>query len=153
MKNNNLIVTSATMAQKMIGAKNPFMLILNKGENIGNAIIAMATKAELKSAAFFGIGALQDLKLSFFNIATKQYQHQIFTGVYELISFNGNLTKMQGKYIAHMHAAISDCNYNLYAGHLSDATVGVTAEITIIPFDLSIERKIDSEFNLNLINV
>ena len=40
----------------------------------------------------------------------------------------------------HMHTALGDDNYKVIGGHLKDATVAVTAEITITPLSTKLMR-------------
>jgi uncharacterized protein len=130
----------------------PFILVLNKGDKLIEAIMSCANKLQLKSAAIWGIGAIAEPKLAYYNLDTKQYSYKTFAGDFEIISLIGNITKLDDKYIVHAHIAVSDGNFQLVAGHLSEATVSVTAEITILPFSGAINRKLNSEFALNLIS-
>lgn len=133
-------------------SKFQYMLVLNKGENLINSIIDHAKKLNIKSAYFSGIGALENPTLGFFDVKTKKYKQQNFSGFFELVSLIGNITTCEGQYIVHAHAALSDAEYKVIGGHLFEATIGLAAEITIFTFDKIIQRKLNPDFGLNLIS-
>jgi hypothetical protein len=145
------IAIKANSCAPLKNAQKPFMLVLDKGQRLIESILACANSAKLHSASFSGLGAIENPTLSYYEDSTKQYKTQTFEGSYELISLTGNITELDGKLIAHAHVALGDERYQLIAGHLNEAMVSITAEITIIPFDAPITRKLNPVFNLNLI--
>lgn len=130
----------------------PFMLVLKKNESLKEALIQYANAHALNSAALFGIGALRDPVLGIFNETTKKYYEKKFEGLFELLSLNGNLTKAEGQFIAHLHVTLCDDEFRAFGGHLVSAEVGITAEILITPLAKTLTRSLDNETGLKLIN-
>lgn len=134
------IVDSATCHQ-LAGTTEPFILNLNRGENLFQGILQCAEKVGLHAASISGLGALEDPKVAYYYLDRKEYDTKEFIGIFELVSLNGNISFVDGKHFAHIHTALGKADHSLFGGHLMDATVGVLAEITIIPLAGRIERK------------
>lgn len=132
--------------------KKPFMLVLEQGNELIGSIKKIAEKINLSGATVMGIGAITNAKIGYYSLETKEYEWKIFSEVYELVSLNGNISKYNDEYVVHLHVALGDQNHNIIGGHLSEAIVAVTAEITIIPFNFDITRQHSPKFNLNLIS-
>jgi uncharacterized protein len=147
----NIAVVDVNSAHLMADKNLPFILVVHKGENLHEAIKKCAVAAKIQSAALTGLGALTNVKLGYFNLETLQYQYKIFPEMYELIALTGNITRLNNEYIAHLHVALGDSNYNTISGHLDSAIVTVTVEVTVIPLNAPIMRQLDPDFKLNLI--
>lgn len=139
-------------ASDICHATVPLMLVLNKDDNLIDSIIQCASRLKIQSAALSGIGALKNPTLGFYKTDEKQYQYQQFLGDYELVSLNGNITKHENNYMVHIHVVLGDDRYTTIAGHLKEALIAVTGEITITPFEKPIIRKWSDEFNVCLID-
>ncbi len=138
--------TCATLAN----TKHPFMLVLERGENLFKALLECAKQVNLKSASIYGLGALDDVSVAYYHLDRKEYDIKLFNGMYELISLQGNITRVDDQPFLHIHAAIGLPDHSVMGGHIMDATVGPTAEITIIPFEASIHRKHSDAIGLKL---
>lgn len=135
---------------KVANTDKPFILALKMGEDLFEAILRCADAANLKSASISGLGALDDVTVAYYNLNTKTYQTKLFHGMYELISLNGNITLVDGKRFIHIHAALGTEEYNVVGGHIMSATVGPSAEISIIPLNSAIHREFDNQTGLKL---
>lgn len=156
MSAGNLPETSAVDSKscKLFSHRtHPFILIINKGENLLDAITDCADAANIGAAHVSGLGAVENPTLAYYDSTAKQYEYKTFPGTYELALLNGNLTQSEGKSFAHLHIIMGDKKYNVVAGHLKNAQVSSSAEITIIPLEAPIIRKFDPNTGLNLITV
>lgn len=145
-----MTMVTTTTCSRLAHTTEPFILVLKKGENLFEGILACANAIQLKSATFSGLGALDEVSVAYYNLSTKQYQTKLFTGMYELITLNGNVSLVEGKRFLHIHAALGTDTYDVIGGHIMDATVGPTAEITIIPLAETITREYDGDIGLKL---
>jgi predicted DNA-binding protein with PD1-like motif len=145
-----LAITGSSADSINIDSDKPFILALNIGENLFEGIMRCAQAANLKSASISGLGALDDVTVAYYNLETKSYQTKLFPGMYELVSLHGNIAMLDGKHFIHIHAAIGDDQYRIFGGHIMDATVGPSAEITVIPLSAAIQRKYDDRTGLKL---
>jgi len=67
-----------------------------------------------------GLGALSDIELQHFNLATKEYSPKKLSGQYEITSLHGNISEMSGKSYIHAHIAVGDSQLNSWSGHLKE---------------------------------
>jgi predicted DNA-binding protein with PD1-like motif len=127
-----------------INSQKPFVLILKTGENLHEGIKKCARDAKLIGASIQGLGQFVNPVFAYYgpnanaNIISLQ-------GTYELISLNGNIAKSGGEYYNHIHAVLGDANLQATAGHIKEAIIGATAELTITPFSKSLERDVNPE--------
>lgn len=147
---NPIAIVDSKSGHKVANTVKPFILALKPGENLFEGILQCANDANLKSASISGLGGLDDVSVAYYNLNTKEYQTKLFNGMYELISMNGNITFVEGKRFIHIHAAIGTDTYDVYGGHIMDAIVNPSAEITIIPLADKIERAYDAGTGLKL---
>jgi len=125
-------------------------LRLEKGEEVIGTLTEFSRKHDIQAAAISGIGALREVKLSYFDREQKRYLDKTFYEIYELLSLNGNIGRFEGQPVVHAHCVIGTAEYRVYGGHLFSGIVAVTGEIHIQVFPQLLERRIDPEFQLKL---
>ena len=129
-----------------------FLVILEKGELLMASLTKFAIANKLKGAIFSGIGALENVELGAYDTKTKEYIRKTFNEVaYELISINGNLSLKDGELFVHIHAALGDHDFSVFGGHLFEAVVAVTAEISVKPLNFTPIRELHEGVGLGLI--
>lgn len=141
MTTSTISIVDTKTCDKLAGTTQPFILNLHRGENLFQGILHCAEKIGLQAASISGLGALENPSVAFYHLNTKTYDTKVFTGIFELVSLNGNISFVDNKHFAHLHASLGKADHSLFGGHLMDATVGVLAEITIIPLTGRIERQ------------
>lgn len=132
---------------------SPFILVLHKGQDVVPTLLACAKKMNIQSAGLAGLGALENPTIAYYHLPTQQYEPKIFEGIYELMTFEGNLTIVDGKLFSHIHVTIGDRAHAVFGGHFMGGLVGVTIEVLITPLQQKIYRSHDSCVGLNLIDV
>ena len=131
----------------------PFVLVLRVGEKISESVIECAQRTGMASGTFFGLGAVTQPQISVYSMKRRGHHPKVLPGLFELASLTGFVTIASNKsLVTHMHAVISDHSFKALAGHLVEATVGVTVEITIIPMPGPIYREFNEEFQLELVD-
>ena len=104
----------------------------------------MCQDAKLTGASISGLGQVKNPTLAYFNSDPKAKPTlTTFPGFYELASLNGNVTVNGDDYYPHAHAVLADKQFHGIAGHVNNAKVGLTVEVTIVPFSGSVERTVD----------
>lgn len=126
----------------------PFILALKAGEDLFSNILKCAAAAKLPAASISGIGGLDDIRVAYYNLTSKEYQITLFSGMYELISLNGNISTVEDSLFVHIHAALGRADYSVIGGHIMSATINPSAEITIIPLAQPIYRAYDKNTGL-----
>ncbi len=153
MENSPTTTIDSKSFDKLTNPESPFLLVVHRGENLHSVICECAKKLQLKSASLSGLGALENPVVAYYNLETKEYENKTFTGIYELISMDGNVGHDEKDYIAHIHVALGDRSHNVVGGHLVDGIVGVTAEVTVMPFKGSFTRRMNCDLGLKLISI
>ena len=126
-----------------------YVLRIEVGEEIQDALRQFAQAVQLKGAFYQGIGTLTRVELAFFCIDVKEYERGFFNDEYEMVSFMGNISSLNGSPAPHSHVTLSDRKFHTFAGHLIRGTVSVTAEIFITPIDIALTRKEDHALKYN----
>lgn len=108
------------------------------------SITQCAKDAKLMGASISGLGQVHNPTLAYFTSNPNDKPTlTTFPGYYELAGFNGNITNNADKYYTHAHAILADKKFHGIAGHVNTTKVGLTFEITIIPFPASVQRTVD----------
>lgn len=131
---------------KLIGSKDPFILVLNTDDDLLSSISACAQDAKLLGASISALGQLHNPTLAYFtsNPKDKPVLTQ-YNGYFELASLNGNIAKNKNGYYTHAHAVLADQKFNGIAGHVDSSKVGLTVEVTITPLPSTLQRAVDPE--------
>ncbi|MBA1354742.1 PPC domain-containing DNA-binding protein [Staphylococcus cohnii] len=132
---------------------NTIVLVLEQGEDIVEAVTDLAREQNGKFGTVSGIGACDDVELNFYNLDTKTYEKKEIKEPLELISLLGNISHIDEKPFAHLHATFGTNQYETLSGHLTKAVVSATAEIVITMTNLDINRKHNADIGLNLLDL
>jgi len=130
-----------------------FILRLDRGESVADLLRQFASEQRIPAGFISALGALRDVTLGYFDLNAKTYRKKQFKGIYELVSFQGNLAALDGEPIWHIHAVLADQEMRVVAGHFFEAQVAVTFEAHIITEDVRLLRRSDSETGLNLLDL
>lgn len=132
---------------------NTIVLVLEQGEDIVEAVTDLAREQNGKFGTVSGIGACDDVELNFYNLETKTYEKKEIKEPLELISLLGNISHIDEKPFAHLHATFGTNQYETLSGHLTKTVVSATAEIVITMTNLDINRKHNADIGLNLLDL
>lgn len=132
---------------------NTIVLVLEQGEDIIEAVTDLVREQNGKFGTVSGIGACDDVELNFYNLETKTYEKKEIKEPLELISLLGNISHIDEKPFAHLHATFGTNQYETLSGHLTKAVVSATAEIVITMTNLDINRKHNADIGLNLLDL
>lgn len=129
---------------KLANTTQAFILVLNSGDELLESITKCAKDAKLLGASVSGLGQVHNPTLAYFTSKPNDKPTlTTFSGYYELASLHGNITNNENQYYTHLHAVLADKKFHGIAGHVNKAKIGLTAEITIIPFTASIQRTVN----------
>jgi predicted DNA-binding protein with PD1-like motif len=132
---------------------HPHMLILKRGDSVMDTILKYMDASKILTASLSGIGAVENPELAYYNMETKRYETKKFTGIFEVVSLNGNISFSKEKLFPHIHVVIGNREYQTFAGHLMKGIVGATLEITVVPLSRIRYRKFDPEIGLDLLSM
>ncbi len=133
--------------------ENGYLLRIMRGASVAETLRDFLVAQQIHSGSISAVGALEQVELGFFDREQKTYLRKQFKDVYELISFSGNISLVDGTPFVHAHVVLGDRDYRAVAGHFFEGTVAVTLEAVITPFDEKIKRSADPDTGLNLLDL
>ncbi len=133
-----------------------YVLRLERGEDVFETLTNFCVEKGIENAHLTAIGAVKNVKLGYYDLATKQYGSKIYEDDHEVASMTGNVALVEGKPFLHIHAVLSGVapgSENVcVGGHVFAATVAVTLEVHMTVFNEPITRSLDDEIGLKLLD-
>lgn len=125
-----------------------YLVFVQKDEPVLETLTAFCREQGIYGGQLFGIGALKDVELGAYDPVTREYTRRVFPGNYELLTCQGNITRLQGEPFIHAHVTIGDHNFNVKGGHLFAGRVAVVGEFAILPLKDPVDREVDPDLGL-----
>ncbi|MFX0187759.1 MAG: PPC domain-containing DNA-binding protein [Candidatus Hodarchaeota archaeon] len=123
-------------------------------EDLIDAIKEIVKKYNIKAGLINVIGAFKKFTIGYFNIKEKKYNFKTFEENVELISCMGNISYKDGEPIIHIHVSVGREDYNIIGGHLSTPSiVSITGEVYIYEIGQKLNRAVDPQFGLSLLDL
>ncbi len=131
-----------------------FALIFGMGDEVNQGLTAFAEEHKLSDASFKAIGALQSVKLGWYNPETKKYQTSVdLDEQVELLSLVGDVAQQDSKSIVHAHMVVGRSDGSTAGGHLLSAVVRPTCEVFLTESPAHLSKALDSDSGLVLIKL
>lgn len=132
--------------------KDKYVMRFDRGEEVIEELKNFCRAREVGTGFFYGLGAAQQVELSWYDVDEKRYQSKAIKEKLEIISLLGNIAKMQEKTIIHAHACFSNSQMQTQAGHIKKIEVAATCEIFLKALGSKIEREHSPQIGLNLMS-
>lgn len=137
------------MDYREVEGKREFVARLDHGKDWRGQIEAFAEAEGIDAAFFYGLGAVTDATLLFYDQDEQEYDDIEFDEPFEMTPAVGNISLLDGERFAHTHAVLSREDGSTVAGHLDTATV-FAGEVYVREFDTHLERHHDEVTDLDL---
>jgi uncharacterized protein len=125
------------------------LIVVPKGEKLVATLTREMADLGMKGGLISGLGALTHVELGYYHLEEQSYLRRTFSEMdYELISLTGNFSLKDGNPYVHVHASLGDNQFRVFGGHLFEAEVAVTAEISILPLGKMPVRELDQHLGL-----
>ena len=134
--------------QEVEGARE-FVCRLDHGRDWRGQIEAFADEQGIDAAFFYGLGAVQDATILFYDQQEGEYYPKDFDEPFEVVPAVGNVSWLEGERFAHTHVTLSREDGSTVAGHLDTATT-FAGELWVRAFDTVLEREHDPVTDLDL---
>ncbi len=129
--------------------QNLIFVRLFPGEDIYEELEKVCKKHNVETAVVLsGLGQLKQFELGYFK-EKGNYTPQKFDEPHELLSLTGNVSKQDGEYVFHLHAALGNQEKKVVGGHLIRGRVSVTNEIVLLKTSLKVKRRVTETTGLN----
>lgn len=145
------------MQSRQLTSKAEYFLRLVRGEDVLPTIIAFCKEKGIVSGSFRAIGAVEQSKIGYYDLATKKYGQKEYPHAMEVASMIGNVALVDGEPFIHAHTVLSgiaEGTENIpVGGHVFEAKVAVTLEVHLVAFEESIVRELDADIGLKLLQL
>jgi len=140
------------MKWKKINEKpDAYAIIFDVGDDVVAVINAFVRERNFSASSFKAIGALSAAQLGWYNPDTRTYETAVdLNEQIELVSLTGDVGKLDGDPVVHMHAVIGRRDGSTRGGHLLKAIVHPTVELFLVEYPVGLVKVHNAEFNLNL---
>ncbi|MBL0060355.1 MAG: DUF296 domain-containing protein [bacterium] len=130
----------------------PGLFRLKTGSHLPEALVEMAIAHRWNSAICCGIGGISEVRLAYYDLQKREYLTFDVEGIVELVSLDGNLTKLDDKPFWHLHAIVADRTGCTHGGHLMSCKVALTVEFAVWPMEKMYTRTLEQSTGLRLLN-
>ena len=130
-----------------------FLLLFEKDERTMESLLEFVREKKITVASFVGLGAFSEATLAFYDRESRTYAPIPVTEQVELLNITGNVALYEGEPRLHAHATLSRPDGTTIGGHLMEGIVWPTLEITLSSFRSQVERKLDEETGLPLLDL
>ncbi|WP_436902290.1 PPC domain-containing DNA-binding protein [Halovenus halobia] len=134
--------------EEVEGARE-YVARLDHGRDWRGQIEDFAEDEGIDAAFFYGLGAVQDAELLFYDQDEQVYDSIVFDEPFEVAPAVGNISWLDDERFAHTHMTLSREDGSTVAGHL-DAATTFAGELYVREFDTTLEREHDAETDLDL---
>ena len=128
--------------------KHGWLLVLQRGEEIKSAVSGWAKREGIVGAQVWGIGAVKEVELAYYEVGRKKWVNRKFPGDYELLSCIGSISE-DG---LHAHLSMSNADFIARGGHLVSAKIAVFGEFFVLSNGF-VGRELDSALGLRGIDL
>jgi hypothetical protein len=130
-----------------------FALIFDTGDEVITGLNTFAQEHSLNACHFTAIGAFSDLTVGFFDWEKKAYQRIPINEQVEVLSLVGDIALKDGQPTVHAHVVVGKADGTAHGGHLMQAHVRPTLEVILVESPNFLQRSMDPESGLALIDI
>jgi predicted DNA-binding protein with PD1-like motif len=132
---------------------NKYFIRIDKGEEIVETLKKFCEKENIKLGSIVGIGATDRVKVGLFDVEKKEYHASELKDNFEITSLCGNISTMDKDVYLHLHINLCDSEHKCFGGHLNYAYVSATFEGVVEIIEGKIDRYLDDDIGLNLLDL
>jgi hypothetical protein len=138
-----------------VGGQRTFVIVLDPGEEAFATLIGFATEQGVDGASLTAIGAFERATVGWFDLDAKTYRKIPVHEQCEVLSAIGDvaLGDDDGKPSLHVHAVLGLSDGTTRGGHLLEAIVRPTLEITLVETPGHLRRRKRPEIGAALIDL
>lgn len=130
-----------------------YMLAFDKGDEVVAELERFAEEEDVTAAHFTGLGAVSSARVAFFAREKKDYEIIPIDDQVEVLNLTGNVARHEGEVAIHPHIVLGRRDGTSVGGHLMQATVWPTLEVTLVETPATLQRKVDEESGLPLLDL
>jgi len=130
-----------------------FALIFETGDEVMSNLAAFAKENGLGAARMTAIGAFREATLGYFDWERKDYKKIPVEEQVEVLSLIGDVASKDSEPTVHAHVVLGRADGSTRGGHLVEAHVRPTLEVTLVESPAHLRKEHDPESGLALIRL
>jgi predicted DNA-binding protein with PD1-like motif len=130
-----------------------YIVRLETGEPIIHTLTGFLQAERIEFANLSAAGAVNQVRLAYWNAETRAYEEREFQEQLEVVSFEGNAALKDGAPFLHLHGVFGRRDFSPIAGHIKEARVHPTLEVWLRTEDVAVRRAHDSTSGLDLLDL
>ncbi len=139
------------MSMHIYEHEHMLVVSLPRNAEIIPSLIEVLRKKNMPSASIWGIGAVHDIVLGYYDLDTKTYTRIPLPGGWELVSCHGTVSTKDEDFIAHLHVVVSNIKGETRGGHLFEGKIHAAGEFVILPGSIPMKRNYNENIGLPLL--
>ena len=128
------------------------VLCLVRGEDVLASIRAVCNAERVRLAEISALGAADYAEVGVYHLAEKRFLPRTLEGEMEICALTGSVTRRGTELYLHLHGSLADADGNVYGGHVNEIRVSATAEIFIRLLPGEINRRLEEESGIFLMD-
>lgn len=125
-----------------------YFIYIEKNEKVMDTLIRFCRDQAITNGKISGIGAVKEIEIGAYDTVGKEYIRKQFPDVWELVSYEGNVTLKDGDPFVHGHVVLSNHDMKTIGGHLFEMTVAAVGEFFLRKFNNDAYREINEDVGL-----
>ena len=125
-----------------------YFIYIEKNEKVMDTLTRFCKDQTISNGKISGIGAVKEIEIGAYDTIGKEYIRKQFPDVWELVSYEGNVTLKDGDPFIHGHIVLSDHDMKTIGGHLFEMSVAAVGEFFLRKFDNDAYREINEDVGL-----
>ncbi len=130
-----------------------FIVRIESGEPAIESLARLLGEEGVEFASVSAAGAVQWLRLGYWNAETRQYEYHDLDEQMEVVSFQGNAALKDGQPFLHVHGVFARRDLSVIGGHVKEARVHPTLETWLRAEDVPVRRLRDEATGLDLLSL
>ena len=136
------------------GAQKTYAVVFDAGDEVIQGLTQFAKDEGLDGAHFTALGAFARATLGYFDLETQNYVHIPVDEQVEVLSLIGDIASNQDSQPQiHAHVVVGQRDGTAHGGHILEAYVRPTLEVTLSETPAHLKRRMVKEFGLALIDL
>jgi predicted DNA-binding protein with PD1-like motif len=130
-----------------------FIVRLEAGEPIVATLETFLHSQRAEFASITAAGAVESIRLSYWDPDKRTYQSRDFPEQLEVVSFEGNGSLKDGKPFLHLHGVFGRRDFTTIGGHIVEGRVNPTLEVWLRTETVAVRRVHDPATGLELLDL
>jgi uncharacterized protein len=130
-----------------------YIIRLESGESVMESLKQFLSSEHVGFANLSAAGAVQSVRLAFWDPDTRKYEYRDVEEPLEVVSFQGNASRKDGQPHLHLHGVFSRRDFSVLGGHIQDARVHPTLEVWLRTEEIEVRRVKEETSGLDLLDL